>query len=93
VLDVRNGGRCLIDRLQRALNRLHSPNNVLELAGGGLEVLIEVLQPRGRMTVSREGIVVLGPHPGHVLGLLGQLGAESLGVAPERVQRPLKAQE
>ena len=45
------------------------------------------------MAVGGEGVVVLGPHPGHVLGLLGELGPESLGIGPERVEGTLEAEE
>jgi hypothetical protein len=45
MLHIRNGGRSLVDRLHLALDRLHPAHDVLQLAGGSLEVLIEVLQP------------------------------------------------
>ena len=45
------------------------------------------------MPVGGQGVVVLGPHPGDVLGLLGELGPEGLRVGPERGQRTLKAEE
>ena len=82
-----------IDRLERALDRLHPADHILQLAGGGLEVLVEVLQPGSRVAVGGEGVVVLGPHAGHVLDLFGELGPEGVRVGPQRGQRSLQAEE
>ena len=76
-----------------ALDRLHPADHVLQLAGGGLEVLVEVFQPGGGVAVGGKGVVVLGPHPGDVLGQLAELRADLVGVAPGGVERALEAEE
>src|SRR5919106_3377094 len=93
MLDVRNGGGGLVDRLHLALDRLHPTNHILQLTGGSLEILIEVLEPGGRVAVGSQSVVVLRAHPGDVLGQLAELSTERIGIGPERRKGTLKTEE
>jgi hypothetical protein len=93
MLHVGDGGGCLIDRLHLPLHRLHPAHHIFELAGGCLEVLIEVLQPRGGVTVSRQGVIVLSSHAGDVFSQLAQLSPERVGIGAECREGALEAEE
>jgi hypothetical protein len=93
VLKVGHCGHRLVHWLEGAGKRLHPALNVLQPAGGGLAVLVECLQPRGAVPVSRERVVRLGPHPRDAVGKLGQLGPELVGIAMQRLYRALLAEE
>jgi excinuclease ABC subunit B len=93
MLNVGNGGRSLVDGLHLPLHRLRPSHHVLQLAGRGLEVLVEVFQSGGRVPVGGQRVVMLAPHPRDVLRQLAELSTERVGIGAERGERTLETEE
>ena len=56
-------------------------------------ILIEALQPGGRMAMGPQRVIVLRPHPGDPVRQINQLDPEVIGVTSKSAHRPFETQE